>query len=64
MGILVNGAWRDEELSAATGKGGEFRRIDSQFRDRITADGSSGFKVEAGRYHPRPARRETHPLRD
>ena len=26
-------------------------RSESQFRDRITADGSSGFKAEAGRYH-------------
>lgn len=25
--------------------------LPTQFRDRITADGSSGFKVEAGRYH-------------
>ena len=24
---------------------------ESRFRDRITADGSSGFKAEAGRYH-------------
>ena len=31
--------------------GGEFQRADSRFRDRITADGSSGFKAEAGRYH-------------
>ncbi|HTV26163.1 MAG TPA: glutathione S-transferase family protein, partial [Xanthobacteraceae bacterium] len=30
---------------------GEFRRADSRFRDRITADGSSGFKAEPGRYH-------------
>ena len=51
MGYLVNGAWRDEELAAETGTGGEFRRIDSRFRDRITADGASGFKAEAGRYH-------------
>ena len=34
-----------------TGKAGEFQRADSRFRDRITADGSSGFKAEAGRYH-------------
>ncbi len=30
---------------------GEFRRADSRFRDRITADGSSGFKAEPARYH-------------
>ena len=51
MGILVNGQWRDEELAAETGTAGEFRRIESRFRERITADGSSGFKAEAGRYH-------------
>ena len=51
MGVLVDGAWRDGELPQETGTGGEFRRADSRFRDRITADGSSGFKAEAGRYH-------------
>ena len=33
------------------GGGGEFHRTDSHFRDRVTADGSSGFKAEAVRYH-------------
>ena len=51
MGILVDGQWRDEDLPAETGKAGNFQRVDSVFRDRITADGSSGFKAEAGRYH-------------
>ena len=51
MGVLIDGAWRDGELPQETGTGGEFRRADSRFRDRITADGSSGFKAEAGRYH-------------
>jgi putative glutathione S-transferase len=51
MGVLIEGAWRDEELAQETGRGGEFRRSESQFRDRITADGASGFKAEAGRYH-------------
>ncbi|KAL4233491.1 hypothetical protein ACF0H5_008172 [Mactra antiquata] len=32
-------------------KTGEFVRRDSVFRNVITADGSSGFKAEAGRYH-------------
>ncbi|XP_053397536.1 glutathionyl-hydroquinone reductase YqjG-like [Mercenaria mercenaria] len=32
-------------------KTGEFIRRDSQFRNWITADGSSGFKAETGRYH-------------
>jgi glutathionyl-hydroquinone reductase len=51
MGILVDGKWSDEELPAETGKAGEFRRSDSRFRDWITADGSTGFKAEPGRYH-------------
>jgi putative glutathione S-transferase len=51
MGVLIEGAWRDEELPQETSSGGEFKRVASAFRDRITADGSSGFKAEAGRYH-------------
>jgi putative glutathione S-transferase len=51
MGVLIDGQWRDQELPTETGKAGEFQRADSSFRDRITADGSSGFKAEAGRYH-------------
>jgi putative glutathione S-transferase len=51
MGVLIDGAWRDGELPQETGASGEFRRADSRFRDRVTADGSSGFKAEAGRYH-------------
>ena len=51
MGVLIDGAWRDGELPQETGTGGEFRRADSRFRDRVTVDGSSGFKAEAGRYH-------------
>jgi putative glutathione S-transferase len=51
MGVLVQGRWRDEELPTETEPAGAFRRSESQFRSRITADGSSGFKAEAGRYH-------------
>ena len=51
MGVLIDGRWRDEELAQETSARGEFARIDSVFRDRITADGSSGYKAEAGRYH-------------
>src|SRR5260370_3844041 len=51
MGVLIDGVWRDEELPAEVGRSGEFRRADSVFRERITADGSSGFKAEADRYH-------------
>ena len=50
MGMLVEGVWKDipRDLSRT---GGEFIRTESLFRDRITADGTSGFKAEAGRYH-------------
>ena len=52
MGVLIDGRWReDEELPQETAASGEFRRIESAFRDRITADGSSGYKAQAGRYH-------------
>jgi putative glutathione S-transferase len=32
-------------------EGGEFRRQQSRFRGWVTADGSSGFRSEPGRYH-------------
>jgi glutathionyl-hydroquinone reductase len=51
MGVLINGKWTDEELPQETTQTGAFRRVDSQFRDRITADGSSAFAAEEGRYH-------------
>jgi putative glutathione S-transferase len=51
MGILVDGQWREEELPSETDTAGAFQRSDSRFRDWITADGSSGFKAEPGRYH-------------
>jgi putative glutathione S-transferase len=49
--MLVDGQWRDEDPATEVGKAGNFQRVDSVFRDRITADGSSGFAAEAGRYH-------------
>ena len=49
MGLLIDGEWREEVPKE--GGTGEFVRASSQFRDRITADGSSGFKAAAGRYH-------------
>lgn len=50
MGILVNGVWQDEDVHANT-TNGHYLRADSRLRDWITADGSSGFPAEAGRYH-------------
>jgi putative glutathione S-transferase len=50
MGLLVEGKWQDKWYDTKS-TGGRFVRKDSQFRDWITADGSSGFKAEPGRYH-------------
>ncbi len=50
MGLLIDGAWHDRWYDTKN-TGGRFVRKDSQFRDRVTADGSSGFKAESGRYH-------------
>ncbi len=49
MGMLVNGTWFDDDPLPADGAG-RFVRPDSIFRDRVTRDGASGFKAEAGRY--------------
>ena len=51
MGILVDGKWREEELPQETSQRGDFERSASRFREFITADGSSAFKAEPGRYH-------------
>lgn len=49
MGMLVNGIWHQEDPPMAGGDG-SFVRPESGFRDRVTRDGSSGFRAEAGRY--------------
>jgi glutathionyl-hydroquinone reductase len=49
LGILKEGKWvsqREQEDSQ-----GKFIRPSTTFRNQITADGSSGFKAEPGRYH-------------
>lgn len=56
MGMLIKGElvdnWLDKEIDE-----GEFRRMESTFRNWVTADGSAGpsgeagFEAEAGRYH-------------
>ena len=51
MGVLIGGKWTDGELSQETNQSGQFQRAASIFRDCITADGSSAFKAEPGRYH-------------
>ncbi|NJN38305.1 MAG: glutathione S-transferase family protein [Acaryochloridaceae cyanobacterium CSU_3_4] len=48
-GMMIEGQWtthrQDQDQS------GKFQRKPTTFRDRITTDGSSGFRAEAGRYH-------------
>ncbi len=39
------------EKKMVTDTKGRFKRKESEFRDQITADGSSGFKAEPDRYH-------------
>ena len=51
MGVLIQGKWTDGELPQETSQAGQFKRADSALRDRISEDGSSGFKAERGRYH-------------
>jgi putative glutathione S-transferase len=50
MGLLIEGEWRDQWYDTSK-TGGRFVRSDAQFRNAVTADGSSGFKAESGRYH-------------
>ncbi|MDZ7965389.1 MAG: glutathione S-transferase family protein [Nostoc sp. DedSLP03] len=48
-GMMIEGKWTtDRNKSDPNGK---FNETPTTFRDRVTADGSSGFKAEAGRYH-------------
>ncbi|MBA2662033.1 MAG: glutathione S-transferase N-terminal domain-containing protein, partial [Bradymonadaceae bacterium] len=49
MGKLVEGKWRTETW--VRDNEGHFQREASKFHGRVTADGSSGFAPEAGRYH-------------
>jgi putative glutathione S-transferase len=50
MGLLVDGVWKDAWYDTKE-SGGRFVRGETKFRSRVTADGSSGFPAEAGRYH-------------
>jgi len=50
MAMLIDGRW-DEQATDTLGKSGSFERTGSTFRHRVSADGSTGFKAEAGRYH-------------
>lgn len=56
MGFLINGKWSPTWYDTDTTKG-EFKRLESVFRNWITPDGSpgisgeGGFEAEPGRYH-------------
>ena len=50
MGKLIDGVWHDVGYDTKK-TGGRFVRRESQFRNWVTADGSSGFAAEPGRYH-------------
>lgn len=56
MGQLVNGIWQDVWYDTSSTQG-RFKRMPSQFRNWVTADGqpgptgTGGFKAEPGRYH-------------
>ncbi|MEW6612421.1 MAG: glutathione S-transferase family protein [Pseudomonadota bacterium] len=49
-GYLLNGVWQEGWYDTQA-TGGAFVRPPSAFHHTVTADGNSGFKAEAGRYH-------------
>lgn len=49
LGQLINGRWTTQWTEQ--NEKGQFQRMFTQFHHRITADGSSGFEAEVGRYH-------------
>src|SRR6516225_2841884 len=51
MGMVIEGKWVDDDAQYRTSSSGAFVRPQSVFTHRVTADGSSGFKAEPGRYH-------------
>jgi len=52
MSMLVDGKWQDGDATTReVAKDGRFQRTESKFRHWVTADGSSGFAAEPGRYH-------------
>jgi putative glutathione S-transferase len=56
MGLLIDGVWHNQWYDTKD-SGGRFIRVESQFRNWVTLDGSggptgkAGFKAESGRYH-------------
>jgi glutathionyl-hydroquinone reductase len=48
-GMLIEGKWTDEWKER--NPNGQYNPKPTTFRNRVTMDGTSGFKAEAGRYH-------------
>ncbi|MGL5940044.1 MAG: glutathione S-transferase family protein [Waterburya sp.] len=48
-GMMIDGKWTNEEYKQD--QEGRFQRNPTSFRDRITADGTSGFPAVGDRYH-------------
>ena len=50
MGRMIDGTWHkgSDDRNASDGR---FLRAETSFRNSVTADGSSGFRAEPGRYH-------------
>jgi glutathionyl-hydroquinone reductase len=49
LGQLVQGKWTSDRYQSD--EGGRFVRPSTTFRNAVTADGSSGYGAESGRYH-------------
>lgn len=50
MGLLVDGKWENRWYDTES-TGGRFIREESGFRNKVTSDGSGGFRAETGRYY-------------
>ncbi|MDJ0632783.1 MAG: glutathione S-transferase family protein [Xenococcaceae cyanobacterium MO_188.B29] len=48
-GMMIDGVWCNQGYEQD--KQGRFQRNPTTFRQKVTADGSSNFKAESGRYH-------------
>jgi glutathionyl-hydroquinone reductase len=51
MGQLVDGKWMTGEVLRQHDEKGVYFKRPAVFRNRVTADGTSGFPAESGRYH-------------
>lgn len=51
MGMVIEGKWIDDDAAYRNSDTGGFVRPQSVFTHWVTADNSSGFKAEQGRYH-------------